>query len=1085
MGQSESKASRDRGQGDEKAVAQPRDTAVPEPSLSNEPAATGGPASSTVSEPATNTIDYDLYSRQVYVLGARAMAGMAQSNVLIVGLKGLGCEIAKNLILAGVKSVTLHDREPVQIADLSTQFFLHEDNVGTPRAAACLPRLAELNNYVPISLLDGELATEATLKRFQVVLLTDAPLSVQLAVNAITHPLGIRFVAADTRGLFGMCFNDFGEDFHVHDADGEEPVSGIVAAIERDGTVACLDERRHGLVDGDYVTFSEVRGLEGLNGTDKQWKVAVTGPYTFKIDETSSFGDYEGGGIFTQVKQGKTIKMLPLKEAINNPKFVISDFAKFERPAQLHLGFQALDEFRSKHGRLPKPRSASDADEVSAIARELNKSAPQPVDTIDEDVLRELSYQAAGDTAPMNAVIGGLVAQEVLKACSGKFTPLDQYFYFDALEALPQGTTLTEDQCAPRGDRYDGQVAVFGREFQEKVRAARQFLVGAGAIGCEMLKNWALMGLGTGEEGQLFVTDMDTIERSNLNRQFLFRSKDIGNLKSESAVKAVMVMNPDLKGKVKFYAERVGRDTERVFDDEFWSKLSGVTNALDNVEARRYVDSRCVFYRKPLLESGTLGTKGNTQVVLPFLTETYSSSADPPEKSIPVCTLKNFPNQIEHTIQWARDLFEGLFHNPAENINAYLTQADYVEKTLKQGNSNEQKEIFEGIRAGLAEDRPKSFEDCVAWARVSYEKYFVNTIRQMLYNFPEDAVNSQGVPFWSGPKRAPRVIAFDAEEPAHLDFIVAAANIYAYVYGIEGTRDREIIKAAVEKVTPPAFTPKSGVAIEVTDAEVTEKEFAAVDEDELTTLAKVLPPRADFLNLSLRPASFEKDDDTNFHIDFITAASNLRALNYQITPTDRHKTKFVAGKIIPAIATTTALVAGLVNLELFKLLDGRTTIDSFKNGFVNLALPFVGFSEPIAAPKKKYYDVEWTLWDRIEVDGGDGMTLEGFLAYMKEKNRMEVSMLSAGTTSLFTFFMSAASKKERMGMKIPELYEKVSTKTIEPHVRSLVLEALVNDEDGEDSTQPSEDLYPTSLVTAMDAVDAPVNELIKNATKQI
>jgi ubiquitin-activating enzyme E1 len=69
--------------------------------------------------------------------------------------------------------------------------------------------------------------------------------------------------------------------------------------------------------------------------------------------------------------------------------------------------------------------------------------------------------------------------------------------------------------------------------------------------------------------------------------------------------------------------------------------------------------SSCVFYRKPLLESGTLGTKGNVQVVIPHLTESYSSSQDPPEKSIPICTLKNFPNLIEHTLQWARDLFEG------------------------------------------------------------------------------------------------------------------------------------------------------------------------------------------------------------------------------------------------------------------------------------------------------------------------------------------------------------------------------------------------------------------------------------------
>ena len=79
-----------------------------------------------------------------------------------------------------------------------------------------------------------------------------------------------------------------------------------------------------------------------------------------------------------------------------------------------------------------------------------------------------------------------------------------------------------------------------------------------------------------------------------------------------------------------------------------------VTSPFGSLSLGMYMDRRCVYYRKPLLESGTLGTKGNVQVVIPFLTESYSSSQDPPEKSIPICTLKNFPNAIEHTLQVSR-----------------------------------------------------------------------------------------------------------------------------------------------------------------------------------------------------------------------------------------------------------------------------------------------------------------------------------------------------------------------------------------------------------------------------------------------
>lgn len=96
-------------------------------------------------------IDESLYSRQLYVLGHEAMKRMSASNVLIVGMKGLGVEIAKNIALAGVKSLTLYDPAPAVISDLSSQFFLHLDDVGKPRAAVTAPRVAELNAYTPVS----------------------------------------------------------------------------------------------------------------------------------------------------------------------------------------------------------------------------------------------------------------------------------------------------------------------------------------------------------------------------------------------------------------------------------------------------------------------------------------------------------------------------------------------------------------------------------------------------------------------------------------------------------------------------------------------------------------------------------------------------------------------------------------------------------------------------------------------------------------------------------------------------------------------------------------------------------------------
>jgi hypothetical protein len=112
-------------------------------------------------------IDESLYSRQLYVMGHEAQMRMGASNVLIIGLNGLGVEIAKNIILAGVKSVTLHDDTPASHLDLAAQFYLTEEDIGQSRAQASSKKLAELNPYVHVQHHSGEV-TEDFLKQFRV-----------------------------------------------------------------------------------------------------------------------------------------------------------------------------------------------------------------------------------------------------------------------------------------------------------------------------------------------------------------------------------------------------------------------------------------------------------------------------------------------------------------------------------------------------------------------------------------------------------------------------------------------------------------------------------------------------------------------------------------------------------------------------------------------------------------------------------------------------------------------------------------------------------------------------------------------------
>lgn len=920
-----------------------------------------------------------------------------------------------------MKSLSLYDPAPVAISDLSSQFFLHPSDVGKPRAEVTAPRVSELNSYTPVNVHKAQNLTDelAQLSKYQVVVLTNTPLKDQLVIADYCHSNGIYVVITDTFGLFGYIFADFGKNFTIGDTTGENPVGGIVAGINDEGLVSTLEETRHGLEDGDFVTFTEIKGMEGLNDADPR-KVTVNGPYTFSIGDVSGLGTYQSGGLFTQVKMPKFVDFQTFGEQLKEPEIVISDFAKFDRPAQLHVGIQALHKFAEQHnGTFPRPHNEADAQEIFQIAQKLASEGEEQVE-LDEKLIKELSYQAQGDLSPMAAFFGGLAAQEVLKAVSGKFHPTVQWLYFDSLESLPESSKRSEELCAPQNTRYDGQIAVFGKEFQEKISNVKEFLVGAGAIGCEMLKNWAMIGLATGPQGRITVTDMDQIEKSNLNRQFLFRTADVGKLKSDCAADAVQAMNPDLKGHIVTLRERVGHDSEHIFNEDFWNELDGVTNALDNVDARTYVDRRCVFFLKPLLESGTLGTKGNTQVILPNLTESYSSSRDPPEQSFPMCTLRSFPNRIEHTIAWARDLFQSYFVGPPESVNLYLSQPNYIQQTLKQ--TGNEKQTLENLRDFLVTEKPLSFDDCIAWARNQFEKQYNNAIQQLLFNFPKDSTTSGGTPFWSGPKRAPTPLKFDTSDPTHLAFVIAAANLHAFNYGIKNPgANKDYYRKVCEDMIVPEFTPRSGVRIQAEEneaAEAPQSNASQDEEDELRKLIASLPAPSALAGFRLEPVEFEKDDDTNHHIDFIAAASNLRAANYEIQQADRHKTKFIAGKIIPAIATTTALVTGLVGLELYKVIDGKTDIEQYKNGFVNLALPFFGFSEPIASPKGTYQgkngeETVDKLWGRFEVDD---ITLRDFVKYFEEKG-LDISMVSSGVSLLYASFYPPAKVKDRLPMK--------------------------------------------------------------------
>uniref|UniRef100_A0AAZ3R1K3 Ubiquitin-activating enzyme E1 C-terminal domain-containing protein n=1 Tax=Oncorhynchus tshawytscha TaxID=74940 RepID=A0AAZ3R1K3_ONCTS len=852
-------------------------------------------------------IDDSLYSRQRYVLGDSAMQQMAQSSVFLSGMGGLGVEIAKNIVLAGVKVLTLHDTKLCETWDLGSNFFLRQDDVLTQRnrALAVHPRVAELNPYVHVDTSSSslDLSTDLCfLKRYQCVILTEARLSLQKKINDFCH-------------------------FH------QPPIRG------NPGVVTCMDSRTHGLQTGQSVLFREVNGMVTLNGTARQ--VTVLSPYSFAVGDTSCLQPYAHGGYFLLVKTPRTYSFETMEQQLSEPQVLTPDFSKPEAPLQIHAAMLALDAFQEQHNRLPNIGCCQDAE----VLVKLTEEAP-----VNSELVRCLSRTAQGSLPPLAAAVGGIASQEVLKALTGKFAPLQQWFYLDAIEVVKPLLSLSAEEFSPRGDRYDGLRACIGETMCLELHKLRVFMVGCGAIGCEMLKNFALLGVGLAKSsGEVCVTDPDLIEKSNLNRQFLFRSQHIQKPKSSTAAVATLEINPEMQ--VDAHLNKVCPATEGVYNDLFYSRLHLVVTALDNVEARRYVDSRSVSNQKALLDSGTMGTKGHTEIIVPNLTESYNSHRDPPEEEIPFCTLKSFPAVIEHTIQWARDKFESAFAHKPTIYNMFWQTHSSAEAVLQR---MQQRETLEGAFqvVKLLSRRPSQWEHCIILARLKFDKYFKRKVT--LPPPPHTHTHTDSL-FWQSPKRPPSPIEFDLKDSLQL----------------EGTIDTLL--------TPDCVW-------------TTER-------------------------LRMSPRMFEKDDDLNGHMDFVASASSLRARMYSIEVADRLKTKRIAGKIIPAIATATAAVAGLVSLELVKVVGGYG-FESFNNCFFNLAIPVMVLTE--AAPVKRTQireDISFSIWDRWTVWGHQHFSLSDFINAVLVNYGIEPTMVVHGVKMLYVPVMPGHNKRLKLTMQ--------------------------------------------------------------------
>jgi ubiquitin-activating enzyme E1 len=329
-----------------------------------------------------------------------------------------------------------------------------------------------------------------------------------------------------------------------------------------------------------------------------------------------------------------------------------------------------------------------------------------------------------------------------------------------------------------------------------------------------------------------------------------------------------MVKHINPKIKINAVQNKLYSGTENIFNTKFWKEAGVVVTALDNVEARRYVDEQCVSHGCWLIDSGTLGTKGNTQVVIPFVSESYSSSSDPPEDAIPVCTLKSFPYQPEHCIAWARSIFDDYFTADITAMKSLLTSAIYHDDNNNPTllSDSKLKDLILRLPADtiprlsqILTDMNNTITNAIIWSINVFNTRYGHDISKLLEDNPLDKTDEEGIPFWGGSRRVPTSIIFDGSNKHHSDFVISTTKLRLVTLGInrDSINDDDIIN-----------TYKNIINDNINTYTNTDDNIQLL----ITTLKGIDVNTIINFSENLKAEEFEKDDLSLGHVGFVASA---------------------------------------------------------------------------------------------------------------------------------------------------------------------------------------------------------------------
>ena len=372
-------------------------------------------------------IDENLYSRQIISFGMETMEKISQLKILIFGLRGLGIEIAKDIIVSGPNQVTVFDSNKVKVEDLGSNFYLSKKDIGKRRDEACLQKLKKLNKYVTIDCLK-DISNINNIKdiknmiigNYNVIVVSEfVSIEIMLFLYIISRENNICLIYSVICGLASFIFTDFGPNFTIYDEFCIKKRKFFIKKIERSekGLVEIEWDKKRNPYIKDYVIFKDVEGMTEINYNKENKKVFKIEPKSdieFYIGNTLNYSEYKSGGYIEETVIPKKVSYESFIKKLEEPFINELDYVN-HRKKFIFLVFKALMEFYEIKQRLPISHDENDYKEIKSITKNiidnLNynnlKSFKRGEIIFDENIIKSICFSSTSEILCMTSLVGG------------------------------------------------------------------------------------------------------------------------------------------------------------------------------------------------------------------------------------------------------------------------------------------------------------------------------------------------------------------------------------------------------------------------------------------------------------------------------------------------------------------------------------------------------------------------------------------------------------------------------------------------------------------------------------------------------